>query len=61
MKKGCAEGRSPFAGYLRVSLRYKPYPIPSRNGADQMVAKVFGTLLDAVTHLPYGALMTPWR
>ena len=26
MKKGCGEGRSPFAGSLRVSLRYKLFP-----------------------------------
>ena len=28
MKKGCAEVRSSFAGSLRVSLRYKFFPLP---------------------------------
>ena len=32
MKKGCAEGRSPFAGSLRVSLRYKLFPPSCQEG-----------------------------
>jgi hypothetical protein len=27
---GCAEGRSPFAGSLRVSLSYKFFPLPGQ-------------------------------
>jgi hypothetical protein len=29
---GCAEERSPFAGSLRESLRYKFYPLPGQVG-----------------------------
>ena len=29
---GCAEGRSPFAGSLRVSLRYDFSPLPGQGG-----------------------------
>ena len=29
---GCAEGRSPFAGSLRVSLRYNFFPLPGQEG-----------------------------
>ena len=37
LKKGCAEGRSPFAGSLRVSLRYDFFPLPARKGARETV------------------------
>jgi hypothetical protein len=30
---GCAEGRSPFAGSLRVSLRYNLFPFLARKEA----------------------------
>jgi len=29
---GCAEGRSPFAGGLRVPLRYSFFPLPGQEG-----------------------------
>ena len=38
---GCAEGRSPSAGSLRVSLRYESSPFLATNGARGMVAKGF--------------------
>ena len=53
---GCAEGRSPFAGSLRVSLRYKPLtPFLARKGVRGMVVPTFvgiSTLLDAALGLP---------
>ena len=30
---GCAEGRSPIAGSLRVSLRYDIFPLPTQEGS----------------------------
>ena len=41
MKKRSAEGRSPFAGSLRVSLRYKFIPLPGQEGGQGMVERVF--------------------
>jgi hypothetical protein len=41
MKKGCAEGQSPFAGSLRVSLRYNILPLLARKGVRGMVERVF--------------------
>ena len=41
MKKGCAEGRSPFAGSLRVPLRYTSSPFLARKGTAGMVERVF--------------------
>ena len=46
---GCAEGQSPFAGSLRVSLRYDLYPFLTRKGARGMVGGVFSTLLMLTT------------
>ena len=37
MEKGCAEGPSPFAGSLRVSLIYKSYPLLGQEGASALV------------------------
>ena len=39
----CAEGRSPFAGSLRVSLRYNLVPLPglARKGDREMVEGLF--------------------
>ena len=36
----CAEGQSPFAGSLRVSLRYDFSPFLARMGARGMVERV---------------------
>ena len=36
-----AEGRSPFAGSLRVSLRYNFFPFLARKGARGMVERLF--------------------
>jgi len=42
LKKGSAEGRSPFAGSLRVSLRYNVFsPFLARKGVRGMVEGVF--------------------
>ena len=41
---GCAEGRSPFAGSLRVPLRYKFYFL-ARKKVRGMVERFFGTQL----------------
>ena len=38
---GSAEGLSPFAGSLRVSLRYKFLPFLTRKGTRGMVERVF--------------------
>ena len=41
---GCAEGLSPFAGSLRMSLRYNCSPLPGqeeRQGASGIVEGVF--------------------
>ena len=44
-EKGCAEGRSPFAGSLRVSLRYKFFPRPGQDGGQGEYRRgVFSTL-----------------
>ena len=40
---GCAEGRSPFAGSLRVSLRYKFSPLLTRKGEMQTRRSAAGT------------------
>ena len=40
----CAEGRSPFAGSLRVSLRYTFFPLPGQEGGQGDVERVFSTL-----------------
>ena len=42
---GCAEGRSPFVGSLRVSPRYDFSLFLARRGAREMVGRVFKTLL----------------
>ena len=41
VKKGCAEGHSPFAGSLRVSLRYKFFPLSAQEGSQGIVEGVF--------------------
>ena len=44
LKKGCAEGLSPSAGpprRMRVSLRYKFFPLLARKGARGMVEGAF--------------------
>ena len=38
---GCAEGRSPFAGSMRVSLRYDSSPFLARKGVRGMIEMVF--------------------
>ena len=42
---GSAEGRSPFAGSLRVSLRYKFSPLLGRKGIREMIERVFQHLV----------------
>jgi len=46
MKKGCAEGQSPFAGGLRVSLRYKFIPFSAQKGVRGSSRGFFNTLLN---------------
>ena len=54
---GCAEGHSPFAGSLRVSLRYKFFPLSAQACPEPAEGKgvrgswrgVFNTLLDEPT------------
>ena len=41
MKNGCAEGHSSFAGSLRVSLRYKFFPLSAQEGSQGIVEGVF--------------------
>jgi hypothetical protein len=41
-KRGCAEGRSPFAGSLRVSLKCNFFPFLARNRINGMVERDFG-------------------
>ena len=55
---GCTEGRSPFAGSLRVSLSYKFFPLPGEEGGQGGWSKGFFNILlgQVVTHGVHRAL-----
>ena len=40
-KRGCAEGRSPFSGSLRVSLKYNFFPFLTRKRVEGMIERAF--------------------
>jgi hypothetical protein len=52
---GCAEGQSPFAGSLRVSLSYKFFPLPGQEGGKGDGRKVFQHPAIILIHRPEGA------